>query len=348
MIRSPLALGGALVLVLPLTVHAQTTSKVIIGGQGSCASTGFNNPGLLDDGATPGEAVYTFTLDTLNSELTLVVDNTSPVTSGDPNPVITDVYFNLPSAITGISLTSQSGSGGAAPSYSLATNKKADGFGFFSVELSNGGGVSGGISNPSADTLGVPAGSNVVSPVTFTMELTGNLSGLTAASIVGTFSTSAPNKPAVAVAKFQAGGPMGASGFIAEGYCMTPATMTTLGTGCGATLTSDMPLLNTIVNVTIDSDAAFAPGWAVASPPVSSSIPFQGCQIWLNLSSPIVFSQFMTDMNGDHTVGVMNPSYWNQPDHCGLEFNIQAVVFHKGGPLPIGSITNGIFLQLGV
>ena len=82
---------------------------------------------VSERGVSPLEASarFTFTLDVGASQLVLVVENTSPVMPGIPNPVITDVFFNVPSAVTGIMLTGQASSGGAPAAFSMALDQKA-------------------------------------------------------------------------------------------------------------------------------------------------------------------------------------------------------------------------------
>jgi hypothetical protein len=201
-----------------------STGRSLIGGVGSYSTTNFDNPGLLDDGLTPGAARFEYTLDDVASTFTVEVFNVSPVTVGIENPVLSAVYFNVPPQISAMSLMTQTGSGGATPAFSLTfdanlnTGPNPNGtgrFGAFAACLDNGGGVSGSISNPLADTLGVPPGSDVIGPVTFVFSLTGDLTGLTANHFAMSYSTTPPGDvPMTAAAKFQSGGVAGSSGTI--------------------------------------------------------------------------------------------------------------------------------------
>jgi hypothetical protein len=94
----------------------------------------------------------------------------------------------------------------------------AAGFGAFSVELNEPGGISGSIANPDADTITGPPNSMAIGPVTFEIDVTGG-AGLTADDFAQTFSVIPPgNMPSHAVAHFQGGGPScDSSAFINDG-----------------------------------------------------------------------------------------------------------------------------------
>jgi hypothetical protein len=217
---SPLA---ALLLGSSAAAFQVTNASLNIGGPNSCSSEGFNDPGKLADGVTVATAKFDFTLDAGTNTLTLVVTNTSPVTVGVLNPLITQIYFNAPVQVTGMTLTNQTAAVGT-PAFSLTFDANlmanpnpngADGFGAFSAALDNPNGVNGAIANAAADTV---AGSPVTGPATFTFSLTGNLAGVTATDFTSAFSVVPPgNKPAHGVCHFQAGGPQSSSAFISDG-----------------------------------------------------------------------------------------------------------------------------------
>lgn len=200
-----------------------TASTLYIGGDNSCSSEGFNDPGLLADGQTVATATMKLTLNAGTNTLTAEVTNTSPVITGVLNPLITIIAFNTPPAVTGMTLTNQTAASGT-PNFvltfdaNLSSNPNPngeDGFGAFNVELDNPNGVNGAIANAAADTV---AGSPVIGPATFTFSLVGNLSGVTASDFTGSFSKTPPgNKPAHGVMHFQAGGPNSTSAFISDG-----------------------------------------------------------------------------------------------------------------------------------
>jgi hypothetical protein len=211
------------VLGAPAAAFQITNAKLYIGGPNSCSSEGFNDPGKLADGVTVATATMDFTLNTGTNTLTLVVTNTSPVSAGVLNPLITIIGFNAPVQVTGMTLTSQTAAIGT-PAFNLTFDSNLmsnpnpngeDGFGAFSAELDNPGGVNGAIANAAADTV---SGSPVTGPVTFTFSLTGNLAGVTATDFITAFSVIPPgNKPVHGVMHFQAGGPQSTSAFISDG-----------------------------------------------------------------------------------------------------------------------------------
>ncbi|HKB15090.1 MAG TPA: hypothetical protein VKF62_03445, partial [Planctomycetota bacterium] len=100
-------------LLAPMARAGVTSIVKTIGepGGASCCESG-SRPTLCD-GVTPATADVAFTYDDATHTLTLLVENTSPVTSGVPNPLLTALYFNVPAgAVTGLSLVSQTGSAG--------------------------------------------------------------------------------------------------------------------------------------------------------------------------------------------------------------------------------------------
>jgi len=82
-----------------------TTSHLQIGGGRSLGSHGTSGDhGVLSDG-TVAEAFYQFTFDRELSRLTVVVTNTSPTVAH-----LTGIFFNVPAAVTGVTLVSTTGS----------------------------------------------------------------------------------------------------------------------------------------------------------------------------------------------------------------------------------------------
>jgi hypothetical protein len=193
-----------------------------IGGAGAFGSEGGDPPVLNNGTMATGQMMFAY--DDVANTLTLIVSNDSPVVPGEPNPLITDIFFNVPYlACTAITLNSQVGSGGATPSFVLSVDPDlfsnpnplgADGLGAYNVRLSTpGGGIAGAIANPLADTFGGPAGSWVEGPVTFEFSVTGpGVDTLTASSFANSLSQNPPGSTQVTgVFKFQGGG-AGASG----------------------------------------------------------------------------------------------------------------------------------------
>jgi hypothetical protein len=204
----------------------KSDSTLNVGGPKSFSSEGTSDPGLLSDGITEASAELYFIFNSVEGVLALFVTNTSPVLVGVPNPLITDVYFNVPMGVTGMTLEDQQSKGGGPnPNFGLTfdddllTNPNpngANGFGAFSVELHNAMGITGSIQNPDADTVSNP-GTHAIGGY-FRFALTGNFAGLTADDFTQGFSVIPPgNMPTHAVCKFQAGGVAESSAFISDG-----------------------------------------------------------------------------------------------------------------------------------
>ncbi len=342
---------------------AAQDSVIVIGGAGSFGSNGSSNPGTLSDGFTFASARLVFDWDGMTSQLTLTVENNSPVFGGVPNPVLTDVFFNVPSGVTGLSLASQSGSGGATPSWTLSfdddlgTNPNpngADGFGAYNVMISTGGGVQGGISNPNADTLGVPAGTNVEGPATFVFNATGNLAGLTAFDFNSRLSQNPPGSQSfVGTAKFQSGGYAGASGFLSpsDSYCSTAAAAVDLGGGCGGSqISSELPLMGQACTIELKGAPPLACGYAYGSSPGVTPYTFKNCLIFLdpNPNSLFFLGAFLVEPGGGIACKVKTPSFQASPGCCGVSFILQGIVVDKAAPpgQRIG-VTNGWQITLG-
>ncbi|MFK7741207.1 MAG: hypothetical protein AB8H80_12885 [Planctomycetota bacterium] len=153
-----------------------TTAATTINQDGFGCQDG---TGRLTGGVVIG-SIASVTYDPTTAVLQFVVANTTPVVAGEANPTIQDIWFNVPDgAVTGMTLTNQVGSGGAAPQFtlqfdpttSLNPNPLSAGcFGEFNVQLSAPAG-SFGIANPAAPQVATP--NAVTGPVTFTFQLTG-------------------------------------------------------------------------------------------------------------------------------------------------------------------------------
>ncbi len=222
-----------------------TNATVSIGGLGGFTSCGAQNPPVICDGVTPATADVEFEYNDGVSPptLSLTVANTSPVTAGVANPLITNIYFNVPLG-TVSNLTLVSGPPGWSLVYDadLAVNPNpngADGMGAYNAQLTTGGGTANGIGNPLADTYCIPVANVVVGPVKFDFTVTLAAGGATinAGSFATAFSVIPPGqKKANVTIHFQAGGPNCDSGFITNGPDCTPgsfATGTTPPDGAG-------------------------------------------------------------------------------------------------------------------
>jgi hypothetical protein len=331
-----------------------TTDTLLIGGAGSASSEGHDDPGQLSDGETEASATFDFTFDPALARLTLEVTNTSPVVLGQPNPLLTRVYFNAPEAITGMSLVGQSSAGGLTPDYELvfdaAPGEGSDPnsvgrFGAFGVCLTDSGSIKGAIANPDADTYTVDADQVALSPSTFVMQLKGDLAGLSAESFTSLFSSIPPGSlPSRGAAKFQAGGDEDASGFINEGGgpCANEGTSTVLGSPCGGTLAVTAPVPGGTSTVSYDGSTPGGLLHVLYSTPGGTPFPFKGCTIFVRPQVRLL-GIFPTDADGDFQQTFDVPT----THECGDQVVFQAVVF--AGPEGAGrlEISNGVLVTMG-
>lgn len=202
--------------------RASASDTVQVGGTGARACSNTSNPPTLADGVTLASADLDFAWDSIGRVLTLTVENTSAVDPGIPNPLITQVYFNLPmSAVSSVSLLTQTGAAGSpAPAFgfdydplpNVNQNLTSGCMGAFGARLSIRG-IKGGIANASADLPGGPPGSAVVGPVIFEFAVDGpGVHSLTANTFASAFSSNPPGTYTVnASVHFQSGGLAGAS-----------------------------------------------------------------------------------------------------------------------------------------
>jgi hypothetical protein len=342
---------------------AAQDSVIVVGGVGSFGSNG-SNPGTLSDGTTKATARLVFHWDAAASELTLTVENTSPVTSGVATPVLTDVFFNVPAGVTGLTLQSQSAAGGAAPNFALVFDddlssdpnpNAANGFGAYNALLAtSGGGAQGGISNPDADTLGIPPGTEVVGPATFVFAATGNLAAVTAFDFNSLVSANPPGSQSfVGAAKFQAGGAAGASGFISPSgsFCSTAAVVEDLGGGCGGPqLSSGLPIMGELTTVTITNLPVGSCGTGYGSLPGATPFLYKTCLVFLdrNPNSLFVIQNFKAELTNEVSCNVRPPSFQQSPNCCGVSFILQGLVIDNSAPVGERvSVTNGLFITLG-
>jgi len=350
--------SSGLVLVLALCASSAAAqhrrSALFIGGPGSCASSGLNDPGLLNDGVTAASSQWGLFLDRENATLFLRVENTSPVMRGVPNPLLVRFYFNTPPEVTGMTLVSQSATRDTTPAFVLHFDpdltadpnpNSASIFGQFNVYMENPGGTNGAIANASADAL---TGTNpVFGPVIFTFALTGDLASLVADDFTTNFSATPPGtKPALGVAKFRNGGVAQAYGYVNEStYCGSAAEVMTLGEGCGAVMTATTPTMGSMCSMTVSNNAANSIGWAFASMPGTPSL-LQGCQIFVAPPRKMIHA-FVTDVDGNATFETPVPAFFDSPECCGLSFTLQSIVFSDSGAIPLGNVTNGCLVTIG-
>ena len=200
---------------MPLAAQQVTTASVSItspSAQG-CQS----DPGRLTGGVA-ASTVLDFTYDQSTARLTLVVTNDSPIVSGEQNPQITDLFFNAPRTVTGMTLVSQSGPGTNQPDLAFDFGSAGVGcLGSFRAHLHTRRGSQGAIANAAAPMLGGRA--PVLGPVTFEFDLAGSgLGALVAESIAYSFNFDSNRAPSSVAAKFQIAGRNGEeSGFLGNG-----------------------------------------------------------------------------------------------------------------------------------
>lgn len=189
---------------------AQITSKLVAcGGLGTFGCQGTSNPPTLTNGV-PASGTVEFIYDAALSQLTLVVNNTTPVTS-TPNPFITRIFFNLPQfAVTGCTLLSQTAASGV-PQFSLTADfdlsdgspNNATCAGNFSCRLQATTGSLGSIVAPGATNF-LPV-QPTVGPVTFVMQLSGPNTQYLSADTFSRLLSTGPT-PANACLRFLGGG----------------------------------------------------------------------------------------------------------------------------------------------
>jgi hypothetical protein len=340
---------------------AAQDSVIVIGGSGSFGSNGSSNPGTLSDGITRASARLVFHWDDTASELTVTVSNDSPILAGVPTPVLTNVFFNVPPGINGLSLVSQVGSGATAPSWSSSFDDDLDagpnpnvasGFGAFNAALSIAG-PQGGISNPVAPLLAIAPGTEVCGPATFVFAATGKLGGITAYDFNSVASQNAGAPGFVGAVNFQGGGVAAATGYVSPtgGACSTAATAIDLGGGCGgAQLTTGLPIMGTLVPVEITGVPPGACGTGFASPPGATPFMYRTCLVFLDRSpnSLFVIQSFKPAPTGEVGCNFRTPSFQESPTCCGVSFVMQGLIVDPSAPAGERiSVTNGWQITLG-
>lgn len=163
-----------------------SASVIYVGGTGAFSTDGvYGSQGLLSGGET---ATATFAFSLADDVLTLTVTNTSPAVLGTdalviPDaPVISDMFFHAPSAITGMQFLTAAGGAAAGSGWDFTYDPDmtpSSGFGFlkkiFDVGLD--GGPDPGSPDPVIASVNDPnifdgPGDPMASPVAFTFKLT--------------------------------------------------------------------------------------------------------------------------------------------------------------------------------
>src|SRR5262245_24098553 len=247
--RTSLARTAPLFLAAGLAAQI-TTASVQLGGPGALGSQG-GDPPVLSDSSTVATGTLDFTYDSSTGQLTVVVTNTTADVPGNPNPLMSEIFFNAPQgAVTGMTLQSQvGGPNGAPPAFDfvfdadLANNpdpNPADGLGHYSVGLYRPNGPVTGIANANAAFWVQPLSQLYEGPVTFTFLCTGSgTAGITAETFAKALSWIPPgNSTCQAAAHFQAGGANGAfSAFIGTTHDCVPGLWVYGSTCLGNTFT---------------------------------------------------------------------------------------------------------------
>lgn len=162
-----------------------------IGGLGAISTNDspYGELGLLDQGevatATFG---YVVTPSATGATLTLTVTNTSPAVTGTEAPVIpdapviTDIFFSVPSAVDGLTFVSVGGGSGGSSGWDFSFDpdgNPSSGFGFLKNVFDIGleGGPGGDAPDPVIASVNDPdltdnPGDQLASPVDFVFELT--------------------------------------------------------------------------------------------------------------------------------------------------------------------------------
>ncbi|MGH7151184.1 MAG: hypothetical protein ACREIU_10815 [Planctomycetota bacterium] len=326
--RTPVAILLAGILV-PAGRAGVTSAQKVIGEPGGASCCGTGSPPTLCDGVTPATVIVQFTYDDATHTLTLLVENTSPVALDVPNPLLTALYFNVPhGAVTGLSLLSQTGAGGATPDWSLVFDPdntaspqtaKLACLGAFNARLFHGG-ISNAIANAAATTIAARPGSWVVGPVTFVLDVTTAPGAvLDASDFANAFSHNPPGDLQVNLgAFFKKGGPNKKKGRISCGAQCEPSAFTYGTPNLGGTVTfalSGAPGCCGCLGLSAGPGPSVFPN-VIGSPP--TVVP---------LSVPI-FVQVPTTALASDTVVSVPRTIPNVPALVGATFHFAAVLIH--------------------
>jgi hypothetical protein len=207
LLSSALCLSGLCLSGLCLSGLAHGQSIVEVGADGvGCSQAA----AILSDGSA-GAATVTFDYDAVQARLQVSVANTSPVVAGVPNPLITRVYFNVPTGTTTTAtLVDQSSTGATQPHFVFGFDadaadgndpNKADCLGTFNFRLASTG-ISDGIANPEADSICGEVKDAVLAS-TFVIQLDGpDVHGLASEVFAASTSRNALLRPVNVAVKF--------------------------------------------------------------------------------------------------------------------------------------------------
>jgi hypothetical protein len=176
---------AALAVIAAMAVASASACTVYIGGPGAISTDDvYGDEGLLSGGET---ATAIFDLSLSGSTLTLTVTNTSPAVLGTEAPVIpdapviSDMFFQVPSAVTGMTYLTGGGVAAAISGWDFVyspNNTPSSGFGFLQKVFDAGlnGGPGPGSPDPVISSIYDPnifdgPGNPLASPVDFTFSL---------------------------------------------------------------------------------------------------------------------------------------------------------------------------------
>jgi hypothetical protein len=258
--RLPLLLLVVSIALAGVSSGQVSSSQLSIGGVGAfgCLQPAQSPPVLANGAIGTGECMFSY--NQLTQVLTLTVSNTSPVVPNEQNPVIRRVYVNLPAlAVANAVLISQTGSGGPAPTWTLAIDTDITNntgsidvgcFGHFGLRLSDQGGIEGCIANPAAPLNPSWAGSMVIGPVTFEIQIIG--SSLAASSLIASsFSSSLAYNP-------------GSSDYVNAAFRFQP------GSSGGTDVTDDSD--ENVISSRPVADGGSPAGWIVGTPAAGQNV----------------------------------------------------------------------------
>src|SRR5690606_21802179 len=117
---------SAALLLQPVRPAQVTTARLVVGDADdvSCQPPPGSFPALT--GGVRARADLRLAYDSGTGILRLTVANVSPVVPGEANPLLVDLWLNLPDrAVTGARLLSQITAGGADPGWRLASDRKS-------------------------------------------------------------------------------------------------------------------------------------------------------------------------------------------------------------------------------
>lgn len=347
---------------------------VTIGGPGSVGCQGTNDPALLSNG-DPASATIQYRWNPSTGRLTLIVTNTSPFQANQRNPVLGNIYLNLPDGVTNAWIANQFASQSCAqPCYQLQRGcYSCECLGIFNARLKKlpTYDLRGSIARANAPLLPSPSSSMVRGPVTFRIQIESPIRNL---YTVYSFSRlpSNPGAPGdhavVAAGKFAGSGSGGGctggttgQGCIGTRPCL-PGTVENLGGACGAptdpTLTVSAPIIGQVVNLRLESDFPNSHMWVLYS--FGDFAPVIGpstCVVHTDVLNPANFLTLFegfTDANGDWEFNLPLPFDGNllAPDpnnpNLTIPISFQGRVWFPGGPFQEGDhLTNGIRVRIG-